>query len=440
MARVVVIGAGISGLVTAEWLRDSHDVVVLEAGPRAGGNVWTHHDDGHTLEQSANGFLDNEPALRRLFERLGLSQQVRPAADGPRYIFHGGQMVPVPTSPPALVRTPLLPWWAKLRLMLEPFQGIGEGDESIHDFATRRLGRLAAERLVGTMVLGIWAGDSGELSLPACFPKMRAMEEEHGSLIRAMLARRADPSVAAGPPGHLTSFQDGLRTLTEGLAERLDVQVQTPATGLEAGGSVRTPGGAIEADAIVLACPGHVTAELLHPLDPEAAGALSDTPYVPVAVVCTSLPREGWEPPEGFGCLVARAEGLPILGTLFTSNLFPDHAPADRFLVRSIVGGALRPALVGVADEDLIKVVGQANEQLLGPVPDGARSWVFRHPKGIPQYTLGHLDRVRRARGAEARHPGLFLTGNHLDGVAVKDCVRDGERVAQRVAGFLARG
>ena len=440
MARVVVVGAGVSGLATAEWLQPDHDVVVLEAGPRAGGNVHSERVDGVVLERSANGFLDNEPAMARLIARLQLGDQVLPAQDGARYLFHGGELVSVPTGPISLLKSPLLPWWAKLRLALEPWQGPGAADETVAAFAARRLGRLAGERLVGTMVLGIWAGKAEELSLPACFPKMRQLEREHGSLIRAMRARRADPSVAAGPPGHLTSFRLGLGTLTRALAARLDVRTGVRVTGLRPGWVVETTEGEQRADAVVLATPAWASAELLGPLDDDGASALAAVPYAPVAVVCQTFSEGTLALPGGFGVLVPRAAGLDVLGTLFTSNLFPDHAPGGRAVVRSMVGGAVRPELPGLEDSALVGRVQAANAQLLGPLPDPEHTAVFRHPRGIPQYTLGHLDRVARVRAAEGRQRGLFVTGNHLEGVAIKDCVRDGERTASRVAAMWAAG
>ncbi len=440
MARVVVVGSGISGLATAEWLHQDHEVVVLEAADRPGGNVHTERSDGFTLERSANGFLDNEPAMGRLIERLGLESQVLQATEGPRFLFHQGSLEPVPDGPMALLRTPLLPWWAKLRLALEPLQGPGEDEESVATFAARRLGKLAGERLVGTMVQGIWAGKAEELSLPACFPKMRQMEQEHGSLVRAMRARKMDPSVAAGPPGRLTSFRNGLGTLTEALARRVEVRTGVRVTRLTPGWTVETSDGSIAADAIVLATPSWVTSALLSSLDDDATAALAEIPTVPVAVVCQAFPRSGWNPPQGFGVLVPRQEDLDVLGTLFTSNLFPPHAPADQFLLRSMVGGGIKPALLDLDDEDLVSRTRAANERLLGPLPQATRTAVFRHPRGIPQYTLGHRERVARVRAAEARLPGLCVTGNHLEGVAIKDCVRDGERTAQRVAALLAAG
>ena len=246
--------------------------------------------------------------------------------------------------------------------------------------------------------------------------------------------------MAAGPPGHLTSFRKGLGTLTSTLAARVEVRCGARVTGLREGWVVETAEGVVEADAVVLATPASASAELLRGLDGEGAAALAETPYAPVAVVCAALERSGWDPPVGFGALVPRAAGLDVLGTLFTSNLFPLHVPDDRFLIRSMVGGSLRPGLVDLDDAELTARVRIANEQLLGPLPPAAHTAVFRHPRGIPQYTLGHRDRVARARGAEGRRPGLFLTGNHLEGVAVKDCVRDGERTAGRVAAFLAAG
>jgi oxygen-dependent protoporphyrinogen oxidase len=264
------------------------------------------------------------------------------------------------------------------------------------------------------------------------------MEREHGSLIKAMRARKADPSVASGPPGHLTSFRQGLGTLATAMASRFEVVTGAKVTSLTQGWRLGTADKTFEADAVVLATPAWASAALLEAIASDAAAALFEIPYVPVAVICQAFPRAGWTQPPGFGVLVPRAQGMDVLGTLFTSNLFPQHVPDDQFLVRSMVGGAIKPELLDLDDQALVAKVRAANEHLLGPLPQASRTTVFRHPRGIPQYTLGHRDRVARVRAAEAGLPGLFVTGNHLEGVAIKDCVRDGERTAKRVAAFLA--
>ncbi len=438
--RVAVVGAGISGLSCAEWLLDHAAVTVLEAGPRAGGNVGTELVEGRVFERAANGFLDSEPLMMAMVDRVGLADELLPATHGTRYVYLNGELKPIPTKPPAFIMSDLLTWGAKLRVLAEPWMPRGPQDETIADFVRRRLGRQPLERLVGPMVSGVFAGDPERLSLPACFKKMKAMEDEHGSLIRAARARKADPSAAAGPPGHLHSFRGGMGTLLARLAERQpDLRLETPCTRLERAGEgwrVHTPGEVLEVDAVVLACPAPTAASLTASLDADLAEALGATPYAPIAVVVAAFPAAGWTPPEGFGALIPRGQGLRILGTLFTSSIFPAHAAEGEVVLRTMIGGATDPGAAELDPQELLAIALEENVRLLSRGLPAPTAWrVYRWPRGIPQYTLGHLSRVARVRGACGRLPGLFVTGNHLDGVGVKDCAAAGAKVAAQVLG-----
>ena len=437
MARVVVLGAGISGLAVAELLRDDHEVTVLEASQRAGGNIATDEVGGCLAERAANGFLDNEPAILRLAERVGLSDELVAATDGARYIYLAPRLVPLPAKPPQIVVSPLLTPLAKLRAGLDLVMPRGPEDETVASFVRRRLGAQPLQRLVGPMVSGVYAGDPEALSLPACFPKMRAMEVEHRSLLLAAKARKAK---GFGPPGKLHSFARGMGSLIERLVERTPGTLGAAATGLERAGegwTVHTAEGAVAADVVVVTTPAWAAAPLLEPFAPAQAKALADIPYAPIAVAVSAYDTSDWDAPEGFGALVPRGQGVDVLGTLFTSSIFPGHAPEGRALLRTMIGGALAPQQAGFDEQSLNALVDRDQRALLGSVPDPVERRIYRHPRGIPQYTLGHLDRVATALSAEAEHPGLFLAGAWCGGVGVKDCARTAEHTIERVDALL---
>lgn len=441
--RVVVIGGGISGLATAAFLEEV-DVTVLESGEVAGGNVRTDIVDGRVLDRAANGWLDSEPAMSRLLVRLGLDAEITPASDrsATRWVYANGEMHAVPLSPLALIKSSLIPWYAKLRLLFEPLMPRGRkgADETVEAFVRRRLGPFFVDRLVAPMVAGIYAADPGHLSLAAAFPKMASMEAEYRSLFRAMLAKRR----GGAPAGHLETLPRGAGQLTDALIERLGdkLHCERPAEGLtktKDGWRVHTPTGDVDADAVVLAAPAPVCARLMRGLDPGVANAFDEIPYAPIAVVVTAWPAGAFDrSPEGFGVLVARGEDIGVLGMLFTNEAFPNQSPEGEFLTRTMVGGAANPAAASLPHQELLDLVFEAHERFLGSRrADPILTRAYHHPKGIPQYTIGHPARVATIANAQDRFGGLFFAGNHLSGIGVKDCAATGERIAADVRGWL---
>lgn len=453
MAHVAIIGAGISGLATSAFLGgdEGPELTVFEASAQPGGNVRSVREDGRILDAAANGWLDNEPAVGRLLDRVGLSARTVKANDAfsTRWIFADGEMQAAPLGPMPMAKTALISLGAKLRVLAEPFLPRGPeardpgpvDTESVGSFVERRLGPAFVERMVGPMIAGIYAADPYEVSLRAAIPRMHELEREYRSLFVAMARLRS----GGQPSGHLTTLPGGAGELTEHLAERLGdrLHLARPVTALVPKGDawqVRTDEGALEADAVILACPAYAQAELLGDLEPAAAAALDAIPYAPVAVVASAWGPGSWErEPTGFGVLAARDVDLDgVLGTLFTSCVFPDQAPEGEVLLRTIVGGSVYPDAAGVDDDELIRRARAAHEAFFGfeqAPPRAVR--IFRHPRGIPHYEVGHLGRVAAATEAEQRQRGLFLAGNHLRGIGVKDCIREGERTAERVRSYL---
>lgn len=465
-SSIVVVGAGISGLaVTFELMQrlgrlpGGADLLCLEAAERPGGNIRTEREEGFVCEWGPTGFLDNAPATLDLARRVGLQERLLPAAPAAeaRFVFRRGRLRPVPSAPLAFLRSGILSPWGKLRLLGEPFARgpRGGADESVFEFASRRIGREAASILVDAMVSGVYAGNARQLSLGATFPKMRRMESEHGSLFRAMLARRREARSAgdrgaaggpAGPGGRLTSFRNGLQELIDGLAGALGDRLRTrsPVRAVSdmgrRGFRIHLDEGApLRADAVVLAVPAWHAAVLVQAMEPALAKVLEEIPAAPLAVLHFGYHRGALgEVPTGFGFLVPRGEGPRILGTLWISSIFEGRAPESRVLMTSMIGGAHDPAVLELGNDDLVRIVREDLHRVMGIVAAPYFVRVMRHPRGIPQYTLGHLTRLEKIRSALERHPGLHVAGNSYSGISVNSCIEEAPGVANAVLERIA--
>jgi oxygen-dependent protoporphyrinogen oxidase len=446
---LIVCGGGISGLTLAflALRRGAGDVVVLEEAERAGGKIQTEWSDGVCSEWGPHGFLDNVPETLALVESLGLTADLVRAdeAADDRFIARGGRLRRVPTKPPAFLSSDVLSLPGRLRVLLEPFQPRGPADESVFDFARRRIGREAAEVLVDAMVTGVFAGDSKRLSLPAAFPKMAAMEQTYGSLTRAMLARRKNGGGGpAGPGGRLTTMRRGMQQLTDALAAALGSRLRLRAgvdsvVRREGGFSVRLAGGGeVSGREVALALPPRSAAHVLSGTLPAGAvAALKGIPSAGVVVVMTGYraTRPFRQPTRGFGFLVPACERGGILGSIFCDATFPVQAPPGMTLLRTLLGGMRDGGVLALSDEEMVALVRRELDRYLGgdPEPDFVR--IIRHQYGIPQYTLGHPGRVAEIEAAVAAVPGLHVLGNGLRGIAANSCVVEAGRAAARIGG-----
>ena len=473
--NVVVVGGGIAGLALGFHLM-RHDVAVqiLEANDRPGGNIRSEPRDGYLCEWGPNGFLDNEPATLRLVDALGLGEALAPSSDLTRlrWIVRDGRLRLLPTRPPEFLKSDVLSAPGRLRVLFEWAQPARRdpSDESVFDFARRRIGREAAEVLVDAMVTGVYAGDSQRLSLEAAFPRMRSFERDHGGLFRAMMAlgrerRRArrqavgaspagslpgsrparDPDRSAGgpmgPPGVLTSFANGMETIVRTLGSTLgdNLRCSSPVSRLERSrGGWRVElehGPTLEAERVVLACPAWKAAPLVAPLDAALASELGAIPSAPVAVICLGY-AEGdvARVQPGFGFLVPGRERLGILGTLFDTWVFPNRSPQGRVLWRAMIGGARDPEAIDLDDAALVSRALATYDKLLGLRAAPEMTYVVRYPRGIPQYPVGHPQRLQRIEALVRRHPGLQLSGNSYHGISMNSCIKEAEALAAQIA------
>ena len=463
MAAVVVVGAGVSGLAVAYRLqqRMPHaDITLLEERDRPGGAAWTLREAGFTVEMGPNGFLDSKPTTLQLCRDLGLGQHLISASEAAgknRFLLIGDKLRMLPGSLAAFLGTDLLSWRGKLSFLCERFRGkpTVSTDESIDAFARRRAGREVAEVFADALVTGIYAGDPALLSLPACFPRVAALEREYGSVLKGFAKqakqRRAEAKAkgeAYQRPGRMWSFAGGLRVLVEAMHAALKkpavfgVRVQR----LEKSGDPRRPTWTVHAegrdawraDAVVLTCPAHQQAPMLAELDVELAGPIAAILYNRVVVAALGYRRD--EVPgslDGFGFIAPQRTRRDLLGVQWCSSIFPQRAPDGMVLLRALAGGWTRPEIVDWDDERLVRALRAELQvaQRITASPSFVK--IVRWPTAIPQYHVGHLARVAHLETRLASHPGLLLGGNAYRGVALNDCTEQGDALAQRVQAFL---
>ncbi len=474
---VAIVGGGISGLVLAHELlkiSPAAEIVVMEADDRPGGKIDTREIDGLRLEWGPNGFLDNKPATIALAQELGLRQRLLPSdgAARKRYVFSRGKLHRLPESPGAFLKSGLLSWPAKLRVLMEPLarRRPEDRDETVEEFARRRLGRQAAARLIDPMVSGVFAGDPRALSLAAAFPRIAELERQYGGLFKALRRisrerrREGGAAVSPQPGGRLTSFEDGLGELPLSLARALGdrLRLGCRVTGLECGGAAGgasnprafrlrcAEGPPVDADLVALAIPAHESARLLAtsqngscPAEAraaaEVAALLEEIPYSPLAVVSLCYDRDSLgHDLDGFGFLIPREEQRDLLGALWTSSIFPGRrAPRDTALLTCMVGGARLGHLLERDDESLVALTREEIRHAMGINAVPKRAVVFRHQQAIPSYPPGHPARVARMEQTLAKRlPGLVLVGNAYKGIGVNDCIINSTAAA---AGLLRR-
>lgn len=460
---MVVVGAGLSGLSLALRLKQQlprAEITVLEAGDRPGGTAWTHRQEGWQVELGPNGFLDNKPTTLQLARDVGLEERLvraAPAAGTNRYLFLGERLERLPAGPGDLLRTPLLSWRGKMSLLAERMRRRrrSRGDESIDAFARRRAGPEVAATFADGLVTGIFAGDPALLSLPACFPRVAALEEQYGSLIKGFAAtarQRRREAEARGEVyergSRLWSLRGGLRDLVERLAAALP---QPPLYGvsvrrLRKQGNPQRPAWAVHADgrdawpadAVVLTCPAHQQATILGELDPELAADVGGIPFNRVAVIAVGFRRA--DVPgnvDGFGFISPQRLRRDLLGVQWCSSIYPDRAPEGCVLFRAMAGGWHRSDVVAWEDQRLLTAACAELDLAMGIRAEPIFHHIQRWQPGIPQYHLGHLERLARIDRDLERHPGLVLGGNSYRGVAMNDCTEQALVIAERLSGYL---
>jgi oxygen-dependent protoporphyrinogen oxidase len=461
VSSVAVIGGGISGLVAAYRLQQRGlQVQLFEATSRTGGVIRSTSTQGYLAEWGPNSIQDNSPLITQLIGELGLETQrvAVPAHVRTRYLWRAGKLWTLPMSPPAFLLSGLLSGAAKLRVLREPFISPGNAahEESVAAFIRRRFGSEILEYVVNPFVTGVYAGDSERLSIRYAFPKLYAMEQQYGSVLKgqwhgrqARRQRHAPAAPGAAPvSGQIFSFRRGMQTLPEALRARLGdvVSVHTPVQGLAQtadGWSVTTRQQqqyvTQHFDAVLY------TAPLYHLPTMGLPGAstvrtLAQVYYPPLSMLVVGFRRsEVRHPLDGLGMLVPAVEPLQIFGTLFSSTMFPGRAPDGHVTLTVFIGGARQPDLACASTAALLEVALHDLRVVLGVV--GAPTYV-QHifwPQAVPQYELGYGSMQDIMAQLESQYPGFFMAGNYRQGIAIGDALTSGYTAAERIAGRFER-
>lgn len=486
MRRLVVVGGGIAGLSAAYYASQkfmrSGDITVVERAHYWGGKIITERVDGFVIEGGPDTFIATKPWAVQLCQELGIASRLCGANPHQKntYILKQGRLHPlpgglsmmIPTRFGEILRTGLISWPGKVRMGLDYWlhSSASNGDESIADFVTRRLGREAYEGLIEPLMSGIYAGDGDQLSLLATFPYLRELEQQYGGLIRGALAERsrrtAGPERSSpagqiqtkGQVGHAGAIrsgtrspfltpEDGLAEIVETLVERLQddgvdlllgvavVRIENLPTGYRL---VIADDQVLEAEAVILATPAYVSAALLSKIHPRLAEELKAIDYVSTATVSLAFREEDLTHPlDGYGYVIPRREGRKALACTWTSTKFPHRAPPGKALMRVFIGRAGQEESIDWDEASLLDIAREEVGVTLGITAQPVLERVYIWEKAMPQYNVGHLARLERIDAALRELPGLVLAGNGYHGIGIPDCIHSGERAARQVAAVI---
>ncbi len=465
--RIIVVGGGISGLAAAHRLIElsrerslALDVHLLEASDRLGGCIKTERVGGFLIEAGPDSFISEKPWALRLCERLGITSRListNPANQN-IYVVHQGSLQPLPegffllapTRFRPFIQTPLFSWKGKLRIAGELFLPRGgiDSDESLASFVRRRFGSEVLERVAQPLIGGIYGADPEQLSLSATMPRFLEMERSRRSVIWAMWReqRRRSQNQKTGSGARWSLFvtlAGGMQELVDSIANHLPKGAVHPNTrvaelhwnGTKRNWTVATDKGEkFEADGVILALPAYGSAELLASLGPGLPVELRAISYCSAATV--NLAYRLADIPHalnGFGFVVPAVESRKIMACTFSSIKYPGRAPDGHVLLRVFVGGALQPSLFAQDDHTMERSVREELAELLGVRSEPLFCRIYRHPRSMPQYHVGHQKRVQRIEAHLSSLRTLALAGNAHHGVGIADCIHSGEDAAERL-------
>ncbi|GAB4330339.1 MAG: protoporphyrinogen oxidase [Calditrichia bacterium] len=450
--QVLVVGAGISGLATAHFLKkNGFKVLITEKADRAGGAIRSEKRDGFLVEYGPNSTLDTNPFIHELFSDAGIESQMEYANEESknRYIVRDKKLNCLPMSPLAFAGTPHFSWKAKLRIFKEPFipPAAPDADETLADFVVRRLGQEFLDYAIDPFVAGVYAGLPEALSVRSGFPKLHALEQKYGSLIKGTILgarERKKRQEESKQSAKLFSFPNGMQTMIDALVKLhgdellLNTEIedlQPTESGYRVAFRQGDKAGTIFCEKVVFTIPVHnypkMNLPLLQPLLPE----FEKIYHPPVTMVFFGYQgNPSARPLDGFGFLIPRKENFNILGTIWSSTIFKNRAPKGGIALTTFVGGSRQPENALKSEAELKEMVLQDLGVLMGikAQPDlvVTQSW----PKAIPQYNVGHHLIIEKVAEFEKAHPGLHFSGNFRGGISVGDCIKQSKTIAEELS------
>ncbi len=449
--KIVVLGAGISGLAAAHWLSKKNiNLTILEKENVAGGTMESEIVNGFLFERGPNSALETTPLIRQIAEETDVADKLISANDeaNKRYILRNDKLHPLPTSLPAFIKTKLFSTKGKLRLFAEPFIGKSKDGyyQSIAQFVRRRLGVEFLDYAINPFVAGVFAGNPEELSVKSSFPKLYALEENYGGLIKGMLKgarERKKRNEVSKQNAKMISFKNGIRTLPEAIAFKLNDSIIYSA---EIKKVIKTNGSytvtylkegkenSINADIVLSTLPSYIAATIFSELDGTLSKHLESIYYPPVLVLYLVYDKKDvGQQLDGFGFLIPEKEGKSFLGALWSSIIFDERKSERNASFTLFIGGARSPHLFELDGKDLIEKVLTEFHSIMRisnePLFISERFW----DKAIPQYNIGHIEHEKYFEQFEKKYRGIVLSGNYRGGISVGDCIKNSKPVAERV-------
>ena len=447
MKKAAIVGGGISGLAAAWFLLKKDPalkITLFESDSRLGGKIQTTKENGFLFEHGPNGFMDSRQEMVDFCEDLGFKEEVVKSNDDAanRFIIKKGKLTALPKKPPQIFTSGFLPFFAKLRLISEPFRKKSNlEDESLYDFCNRRFGNHVVEYLVDPFTSGVFGADCRQLSTRSAFKALWDMEQEEGSVFKGM--RKKMKERKGKKQGKLSSFKGGMEELItrlhDKLVEKIDIKLSSPISSIsekDEGYQLKVNDEELDFDAVILACPAGPCGKIISSLNSELGKEISDIPYSAITVVPQGFNKNRPEVANAFGYLVPSAEKNKILGNLFDASVFPYRAPENAFSIRTMLGGGKDPEIINFTDEQVYNLILEENRQTLGIDYDADIKKIIRWKEAIPVYGMGHWKLIERIEKF-TENSGLFVTGNAFYGVSMNDCVTSAIKTADKIDDYL---
>ena len=442
--KIAIVGGGISGLATAFYIKKGNpkaQITLFEKEDKLGGKMMTKECKGFLFEEGSNGFLSNKPDTLNLVKESGNEDLLLRSSDKARMRFiYKDALHKLPETPGAFLATPLLSWFGKLRVAAEIFIPAkkDDSDETLQSFGYRRVGKEMTNAFLDPMTAGIFASKPDKISVNAAFPAVVKLEKEYGGLFKGMLKKKKKE---AGPGGVLMSFKGGVGAFIDSLAKSIDMEIKTNTQikSIEKEDDkfvLHVEDDTEEFDKVILSTPAYESAKILNKVDPEFSVLLHDVEYSPISVVGLGYDNLKHNL-NGFGLLTTTSSKKDILGVLWDSSIFTDRASQDRKALRVMIGGQRNPTLALKSEEELKSIAIQGVKETMGIEELPSTVYVKKWEKGIPNYRVGHLEKMGKLFEKLKKYEGLSLSSNAYFGVGLNDCVKNSKEVADEVLNNL---
>lgn len=453
--KIVVLGAGISGTATAFQLQQNgFEVIVLEKNDKAGGAMISEKESGYLIDYGPNSGLETTPVIREIVDAVGLKDEMIYASKqgNKRYILRNELLHELPANPPLLIKSKLFSIKGKLRLLLEPFIGKSNDGyyQSMSEFVTRRLGQEFLDYAINPFVAGVFAGNPDKLSVKSAFPKLYALEENYGGLIKGVIKgarERKKRKEKSKQNAKMFSFKNGMQAFPKAIAEKLDnvkyncevTKIEKRDNGYSVSYKMNDEAEQIDADMILSTLPAFIAPQIFSKFDEELKKHFDEIYYPPVLVLYLGFENSKiTQTLDGFGFLIPEKEKKDYLGALWSSVIFENRADDDKASFTLFVGGARSPEIFEKHEDEIYSLVLSEFKQIMGidsdPLFVKKRFW----EKAIPQYNIGYIEHENYFERFENENPGIFLSGNYRGGISVGDCIKNSEIVTKRIIKFAS--